>query len=303
MPIVRNYEETDQIGLEELVAFMHDNKIDPRGHDDLLAAGPALRRLANNRTFLADIALEELKSRKTLDGIDNSYSPQTIMLFNNVRAKYFIRANFWPSERDHIFKSTGASSFFYYEPHDHSFNFLTVGYVGPGYKSNYYEYDYTAVAGYPGEKVDMRFVEHSALNEGKVMLYRAFTDVHDQRPGDDMSISINIMENSFRGSFMDQYSFDVDKSEISAIINRIGATSLLPIIAACGSEDTKDFLAETVRTHCSGRVRCVALSSLASMQPNINEARSVFETGTRSDMDQVRGYAQKQLSILEPLHI
>ena len=41
-----------------------------------------------------------------------------------------------------MFKASGISPFFYHVPHDHNFSFLTVGYLGPGYWSEYYEYDY-----------------------------------------------------------------------------------------------------------------------------------------------------------------
>ena len=55
-----------------------------------------------------------------------------------------------------MFKASGTSPFFYHVPHDHNFSFLTVGYLGPGYWSEYYEYDYGEVVGMPGEKVDLQ---------------------------------------------------------------------------------------------------------------------------------------------------
>ena len=53
-------------------------------------------------------------------------------MLHRASEKYFIRANFWPSERDSVFKASGNSPFFYHVPHDHNFSFLTVGYLGPG---------------------------------------------------------------------------------------------------------------------------------------------------------------------------
>src|SRR3546814_18676077 len=96
--------------------------------------------------------------------------------------KYFIRANFWPGPRDSIFKSSGSSPFFYHVPHDHNFSFLTVGYLGPGHWSEYYEYESDKVVGYPGEAVDTRYVEGWRLDEGKVMMYRAHSAVTQQLP-------------------------------------------------------------------------------------------------------------------------
>jgi hypothetical protein len=300
MPIVRPCDDTNAIELGDLVAYLNDVKIDPRDDDAMLDAAPMLKQLANNKTFIADLALKELRERKNLDSIDNSYTPQTIMLTSPDRG-YFIRANFWPSENDHIFKASGAKAFFYFAPHDHNFNFLTVGYMGPGYKSNYYEYEYETVAGYSGEEVPLRFVEDSALHEGKVMLYRSFRDVHDQRPGDSMSMSINIMENSMRGNFLDQYSFDTEKGCVDGILNRIGASALLPMLAVCGGGNANDFLTETMAGHRSGRVRCIAADALSSAQVDVEAAMAIHLLGTSSDSEHVRGHCRKRLATLETL--
>src|SRR5690606_6721925 len=128
--------------------------------DSFAAMGPLLKGLAANRDFLAEIAVAELKDRCGRQSRENDYGSQVIML-HRASEKYFIRANFWPSPRDSLFKSSGASPFFYGVPHDHNFSFLTVGYLGPGYWSEYYEYDYDKVVGVPGEQVDLRFVEKS----------------------------------------------------------------------------------------------------------------------------------------------
>ena len=207
MPRIIHCPQRDAIALGDLIAALNDERFDPADEDSFAAAGPLLKKLANNRSFLAEIALAELKDRCSRQSSTNRYSSQVIML-HRASEKYFIRANFWPSERDSVFKASGTSPFFYHVPHDHNFSFLTVGYLGPGYWSEYYEYDYDKVVGLPGEKVDLRFIEKSRLEPGKVMLYRAHRDVHDQLPADDMSISINIMEASPALPFLSQYRFD-----------------------------------------------------------------------------------------------
>ena len=75
---------------------LNDARFDPADEDSFAAAGPLLKRLANNRDFLADIALAELKDRCTRQSLENRYSSQVIML-HRASEKYFIRANFWPS--------------------------------------------------------------------------------------------------------------------------------------------------------------------------------------------------------------
>lgn len=300
MPIVRPCDHTDVIELDDIVDYLEQTKLDARDEAAMLEVAPMLKKLANNRRFIADRALSELKERKNLDAIDNNYTPQTIMLTKASRS-YFLRANFWPSDQDHILRASGPKAFFYHAPHDHNFNFLTVGYVGPGYKSNYYEYEYGTVDGYADEPVALRFVEHSALSEGKVMLYRAFRDVHDQMPGDAMSMSINIMENSMRGNFMDQYAVDPERGCVTGILNRIGATSLLPILAVCGHDDARDFLEETSRRHRSGRIRAIAIDALATVQPDVAAAIEVHRRGARNDDAQVRGHCRGRIDMLEPL--
>ena len=107
--------------------------------------------------------------------------------------KFLMRANCWPAAADSVVVNSGTDPFFYGRPHDPNFSFLTVGYVGPGYWSDYYEYDYERTVGFIGEKVDLRFVERSRLSEGKVMMYRRHRDVHSQLPPDSLSVSLNIM--------------------------------------------------------------------------------------------------------------
>jgi hypothetical protein len=306
MPIVIDnnvIEANDSIGLDDLVQYLNDAKIDTSDDHSMIEAGPMLKRLGNNRTFLSDLALGELKTRTKLGAGANRYGPQVIMLTTPTGRdeKFFLRANFWPSSDDHILRSSGPEQFFYHKPHDHSFNFLTVGYFGPGYSSNYYVYDYDTTAGYPGEEVDIRFVEKSALHEGKVMLYRAFVDIHDQLPPESMSVSLNVMELSVRGGALDQYMFDVENSTVSKMLNRMPLACLMPLIAGVGDEDGLDYLAETSKSHVTERVRMMALRSIAATKRNRDDCVAVFEGGTRSDSELVSGWCRHQLVRLEAL--
>lgn len=269
----------------------------------MIAAAPLLKRLSNNRQFLSDPALEELKKRTSLGNGSNSYGPQVMMLYAPTKRDqtFFLRANFWPSINDHIYRSSGPDQFFYHHPHDHSFNFLTVGYLGPGYSSNYYVYDYEETSGYPGEPVDLKFVEKSSLHEGKVMLYRACVDIHDQLPPESMSISLNIMELSVRGSVLDQYNFDVGNNAVGSMINRMSMASLMPMLAHVGDNDAFDYLAETARSHVSDRVRCAALKAMAVAKSTLPETIAVIEQGLTNDSALVVGWASHKLARLESL--
>jgi hypothetical protein len=256
------------ISLGDLVQALNDKAFDPADEDSFAACAPLLKALANNRNFLAEIAIAELKDRCTRQSLENRYSSQVIML-HRASEKYFIRANFWPSERDSVLKASGPSPFFYHVPHDHNFSFLTVGYLGPGYWSEYYEYDYETVVGVPGEKVDLKFVERARLDQGKVMLYRAHKDVHNQLPADKMSISINIMEASNRLPFLSQYRFDVKKCEIAGILTNSSTEALLALAANQGGNG-RDVVESFARHHPCDRIQFAALRELAGAEAEVD---------------------------------
>jgi len=288
----------DAIGLEELVQALNDDGFDPADEESFAAAAPLLRRLANNRDFLAELALAELKDRCTRQSLENRYSSQVLML-HRASEKFFLRANFWPSERDPVFKASGTSPFFYHVPHDHNFSFLTVGYLGPGYWSEYYEYDFDKVVGLPGEKVDLRFVEKSRLEQGKVMLYRAHRDVHDQLPADDMSVSINIMEASNRLPFLDQYRFDVKKCEIAGILTRTASEALLALAANHDGGNARDLVESFAEKHPCGRIRFAALRELAGAAGTVDQGLETLARGAASANAFVAGMSAREIKQLE----
>jgi hypothetical protein len=269
------------LALGDVVAALNQSWFDPADEESFAAAAPLLKGLANNRAFLADLAIAELKDRCARQSEENRYSSQVIML-HRASEKYFLRANFWPSPSDSVFKASGTSPFFYHVPHDHNFSFLTVGYLGPGYWSDYYEYDYGSVIGVPGEKVDLRFVEKSRLEQGKVMLYRAHRDVHDQLPADEMSVSINIMEASPRLPFLAQYQFDVKKCEVAGILTRTSSEALLALAANVGASDAVDLVESFAAAHPCDRIRFTALRELAAAEKEIDAGLTVLERGATS---------------------
>jgi hypothetical protein len=300
MPLVIPTDETDRIELDELVEYLFREKIDVGDHAALASTAPLLRRLANNRDFLVDSVVDELKAFDTLQE-GNNYSPQVFMLYPPQRRgqMFFLRACFWPSAQEQLLAVSGSDPFFYHKPHDHNFNFLTVGYLGPGYWSNYFEYDYESVVGYPGEAVDLRFIEKSRLHEGKVMLYRACVDVHDQLPADAFSVSLNIMENTLRAQHFDQYSFNVTTRRVKKIINRIGAPALFDAVSYLGDDGDRDLVAEIGRRHASNRIRYCALQSLSNAAPTLEASLDVLRGVTDSAPALIRAWASERATRLE----
>ncbi|MXO95177.1 transposase [Erythrobacter aquimaris] len=227
---------------------------DPEDEISLDNASLALRRLSNDRNFLGDLLIEQLKQNHHEGGHESGYGPQAIILSPNM-GSFFLRANIWPSEDEACFRASGAKTFVYGIPHDHNFSFLTAGYFGPGYLSDYYEYDYESVAGCKGEKAGLRFVERSALTEGKLMLYRAHRDVHAQLPPQSLSVSLNVMHVDPAKGWYDQYGFDLENDAVTGILNPTSTECFLRCAIGIGTKEALNFAEWVGKSHPSDRMR------------------------------------------------
>ena len=271
MPRVINCEEAVSHGLEDCLAMLDETPFDPCDEAALASGAVALRRLANDQLFLGDLLIRELENRFRDSAVESAYGPQSIVL-SRMRGNSFLRANIWPSEDESCYAASGADAFVYGVPHDHNFAFLTAGYFGPGYGSDYFEYDYESVAGWRGETAELRFVERSHLSQGKLMLYRANRDVHSQLPPSSMSVSINIMHIDPAQGWYDQYGFDLDSNAVTGVLNPTSTECFLRCAVGLGSEQAVDFASWAGRAHPSDRLR------LASF-----EARSGLVSGEARD--------------------
>lgn len=248
---------------------------DPRDEAGMAQWAPALRRLASNRKFLGDLVIDELKQHCAGQTARNQYSAQVIMV--HASRRFLIRANLWPAEADSVYANSGPQPFFYGMPHDHNFSFLTVGYLGPGYWSDYYEYDYGRVTGCPGEQVDLQFVERACLSPGKVLLYRKHRDVHSQLPPESLSVSLNILALSPAAEFEEQYGFDLASSRIERMLNPSGLETLVRLAGTFGGENGLDLIEDFAARHPSDRIRFAAWRAKAALAPDADGRIAVYE--------------------------
>ena len=262
MPRIFDVADDQAIGLGECADALMATGFDPHDEESLAHAAGQLRRLGTDRTFLGDLLIAELAARHRETALLENYGPQVIML-SRPGGDFFLRANIWPSEQDHMLRASGGPCFALGLPHDHNFSFLTLGYFGPGYWSDYFEFDYEEVAGWSGEPVDLRFVERSRLEEGKIMLYRAHRDVHLQLPADSLSVSVNIMHTSGAQGWLDQYRFDVEEKRIGAIVGRGASEAFLRIAVGLGGDEAFDLAHRFAHQHPSDRMRLTAWDALA----------------------------------------
>ncbi len=277
MPEIIHATSSQTCTLPEAIEALGELDFDPRDPAVTMKAAEWLRRLSNNRTFLADILLDRLAGR-TAGELVSGYGPQAIAL-SPLRGRMFLRANIWPAEHDLCFRNSGAKSFVYGVPHDHNFSFLTSGYLGPGYASDYYEYDYDAVTGIPGEDAGLRFVERSALNEGKLMLYRAHRDVHSQLPPESLSVSLNVMHVDPAQAWYDQYGFDLESGEVTRVLSPNATEVFLRTAVASGSDEALDFAADIGAHHPSERLRLASFEARAGLLRDTAERDELWRQG------------------------
>lgn len=265
MPRVIDLADEASCSLTECAEALGEHGFDPMDEESLSHGALWLRRLGNNAGFLGDLLLQNLASRHREEGSDQAYGPQSIVLSSH-RGDCFLRANIWPGKDDTMLQASGNSTFLYDMAHDHNFHFLTLGYFGPGYWSDYYEYDYSQVSGFAGEPVSLIPKGRQRLDPGKLMLYRAHHDVHRQLPADAMSVSLNIMHTDPIMGWMDQYRFDVDAGTIGGIVNSGSTEAFLRIAVAMGTEEALDMAEHFAASHPSDRMRLTAFGALASVQ-------------------------------------
>ncbi|XAP76830.1 transposase [Citromicrobium bathyomarinum] len=246
--------------LAECIVQLDEHGFDPADERSLQNAASLLAGLAANRGFLGDLLVDLLAGA---DDQASGYGPQAIMLAGP-RNGYFLRANIWPARGDPAFEASGAASFVYGLPHDHNFDFLTVGYFGPGYVSDYWEYDYASVSGEAGEAVDLRCVGRSQLSEGRVLHYRAHRDVHCQHPPESLSVSLNICAANPAQGWFDQYRFDTEVGRIAGVLNASANEVLLRLGVVLGEEGARHCAQHFATHHPSAAMRRVASTMIRS---------------------------------------
>ena len=141
---------------------------------------------------------------------------------------------------------------------------MTVGYHGSGYRTEIYEYEYDKIGGFPGESINLKFLEDTRLEKGKVMFYRKSRDLHIQHPPESLSISLNLMTRDIGKGLRQQYEFDTKNRKIANYVS--GDISLrcalIEMAAELASDNALDVLQQLARNHICQRTRMTAFSGL-----------------------------------------
>ena len=222
-----------------------------RSDDDFLArAATVLVGLYNNRTLLRQILFASLRQLSS-DAGSAFYSPQSFLISSGKLAcesdTFTLRGNIWfPPTLVGVNQHLEDSVYSYGNCHDHNFEFLTVGYSGPGYATDIYEYDHDQVTGVVGEAVDLRFTQRAVLGPGQVLHFRKSKDIHVQLHPERTSISINILLSEKDLKVRPQYEFDLDTGRIASVLysSSMFDVSMTQMIGQLGCHD----VLQTVRT-------------------------------------------------------
>lgn len=283
-------ENSRLVTLDEFIDFVH-TEIDLRDMDSVATAAPMLRGLANDHELVVSRLNQQVK-----DNFRSQVIPSAQALFLGDGREFYVRANIWPSNADIASGRVYQDQFSYHLAHDHNYNFMTVGYYGPGYVTEIYQYDFDKVEGYVGEKVDLRFVERVHFTRGMVMLYYAGVDVHTQYPPDDLGITLNFMVATPEVRLRDQYFFDLERSTILEHPSELDTSrriSVLKIAGHLGDGNTQQLLDDLSRSHPCRRTRLAAYDSLTRLDPA--EAQRIWERACGDREALVVHAAQKRL--------
>lgn len=265
--------------------------VDLRDTESIAASAPMLRALANDR----ELIVREL-NRRIESYLDESSMPSAQTLLLGHDEQFYVRANIWPAIVDMASGRSYQDQFAYNLAHDHNFTFMTVNYLGPGYETEIYEYDFDKVEGYVGEVVELRFLEKVKFGTGTVMLYRANRDIHVQYAPTELTITLNLMVSLPEVRMRDQYYFDLATRTITAYPPELAASrraSLLSLAGYLGDGDTQQLLSDLASRHPCRRTRLTALEARCRQQPA--DAVPIWEEATSDPAPLVANTARRRL--------
>lgn len=290
--------DAEPMTLDALIDALAASDCDPRDQDGFAALGPLLARLGRDRGFLADRAVAALKERCTGQTQANAYGAQ-VFLLGTVDTRFLLRANFWPAATDAVLRASGSDPFFYGVPHDHNFPFLTYGYLGPGYWSDYYEYDVGAVSGVPGTPAGLRSLGRARLEPERLMLYRARRDVHVQHAPDAFSVSLNILGRAPGQAWDEQFRFDIGDDTVAGGLTATASEALVALAVHLGGGDGIDLAHDFAARHPCARMRVTALGALASCAADADARADIYARGADDPDVYVAGHARRRLAAAE----
>lgn len=281
------------VTIEEYLDYV-STQVDLLDLDSVADSAPLLRGLAQDRELVVRRINEQV-----LGLFRHNAAASAQVVFLGEGDGFYVRANIWPSTADIASGRIYQDQFSYHLFHDHNYHFMTVGYSGPGYLTDIYEYDHDRLTGEIGEKVDFRHLESVHFTAGMVMLYRRSRDAHIQYPPDDLSISLNLMIASPGDRLRDQYFFDIETrtlAEHSQQMEGSHRVSIIELAGHAGNEDTCEALQDLAARHPCRRSRLSSFQSLERLLPG--ESERLWRLAARDREPLVANFARRRLDAL-----
>lgn len=230
--------------------------------DDIATLAPELNKLSNNKKWMEQFILEGLEDVGNFQR-ENLYSPQSYIL-RNVGDRAFLRFAIWAPKS--FGEQLDEDAFYSYKTaHNHDFSLLTAGYLGPGYWTSIYRLKHDGkVIGYPGEAIDIEFVERIQLEQGRVILYEAGKDIHIQYEPTDLSISLNLIVAQPDKNIRQLY-YDTEHHRIIGYVGTPGMKRgvFFRFAAAMPTNEVHKSLVEIASRHSCEKTRLYAFRALA----------------------------------------
>lgn len=235
-----------QNSLDDFIEAFRDARVTLGDDEALLSQANLLAGLHGNRTFLKEALFEKLEAMWGTEYRAMATS-QTINL-GNLGGGHYLRMVFWPCVDDEFYERCDNSLFYYGRPHDHNFSFLTLGYDGPGYASDYFDILEDTKEWQPGKSVRLIQTDRKQLINGRVMFYRRHFHVHSQLPPEQNSISINIMGLPTPGKRGTQFIFDQECKTVQQVMQNRFNPVIFDMAAAVDSARALEITRDVLRT-------------------------------------------------------
>jgi hypothetical protein len=284
------------VSLAEFMAYV-EHEVELEAPDGILAAASMFRALAKDRSLVVDQINEEIRN------LSNREVPPPQVAFEARGRGFTVRASLWPSAADTASGRVYESDFSHHLAHDHNYDFLTMGYYGPGCTSEIYRYDPASIEGYVGEVVNLEFAERAHLGPGQMMFYRRHRDVHVQLPPADLSITLNLLVwPSHPEACTDRYYFDLGTQPLAAFPREADSSrriSLMNMAARIGDAETRELIEGLATQHPCARTRLGAYQCLTQTNLGPAETERLWLLGSRDPHRLVANQARRRLTALE----
>lgn len=212
---------------------------------------------------------------------------------------YGLRINRWVPLGTRRIDTKADLALSYDLPHNHDFQLVTKGILGPGYQTDVYRMDPQTAIGAYGEHIPLTYQGRFQLSLGSVIWFEEFRDVHTQIAPDVLSISFNVIPTD-RVVQHGQLFFDLNTNCVTGFAETshariLGLFTLLSDLAP--TEDTKNLIFEvgslTKNTWFRLALGCLAERSLGAERLEAFERLEVSER--YASMRNIESYAMSSV--------